>query len=93
LGVTKTTFIYILIAIISLETTLKIIEQWKVDQIQLNPPATLEAIRRAEGITGYTFPPDFKAIYLLADGFKDYDWTPNMFSLWSLQRKPPGKYI
>ena len=69
-----------------METIPEIIEQWKAERIQLNPPATLEAIRRAEEITGYTFPSDFKKLYLVADGFKDWDWRSNMFSLSPLQR-------
>ena len=69
-----------------METISKFIEQWKSEQIQLSPPATLEIIKRAEDIIGYTFPSDFMEIYLIADGFKDWDWRQNMFSLWPLQR-------
>lgn len=69
-----------------MEAIFKIIEQWKEEGIQLSPPATLEAIRRAEEIIGYTFPSDFKEVYLIADGFKEWDWRPNMFSIWPLQR-------
>jgi hypothetical protein len=68
------------------ETISNIIEQWKAEKIQLNPPATPGAIQHVEAITGYIFPPDFKDVYLITDGFKEWDWTPNMFSLWPLQR-------
>jgi len=64
----------------------EIIQQWKVEKIQLNPPATLDAIKHTEDTVNYTFPSDFKELYLIADGFKDWDWRPNMFSLWPLQR-------
>jgi hypothetical protein len=68
------------------EVIFKTIEQWKVEQIQLNPPATLDEIKQAEETVNYTFPPDFKELYLKVNGFKDWDWRPNMFSLWPLQR-------
>jgi hypothetical protein len=68
------------------EVISEIIEQWKVEKIQLNPPATLDAINWVEETVNYTFPADFKELYLIADGFKDWDWRPNMFSLWPLQR-------
>jgi len=71
---------------VDLQVISEIIEQWKVELIQLNPPATIDSIKRAEQIVHYTFPPDFKELYLISDGFKDRDWRPNMFSLWPLQR-------
>jgi len=64
----------------------EIVQQWKVEKIQLNPPATLDVIKRTEESVNYTFPPDFKKLYLIADGFKDWACRPNMFSLWPLQR-------
>lgn len=69
-----------------MEKISQIIAQWKTEQIQLNPPATLDTIKKAEDIVNYTFPPDFRELYLIADGYKDWDWRTNMFSLWPLQR-------
>ena len=69
---------------ISLETIFDIIEQWNAEGIQLSPPATHDAIRRAEEIIGYAFPSDFKEVYLITDGFKASDWRPNMFSICDL---------
>jgi SMI1 / KNR4 family (SUKH-1) len=68
------------------EAVSKVVDQWAAEGINLNHPATLGDIQRAEEILGFIFPSDFKEIYLLADGFKDGDWRTNMFSLWPLQR-------
>lgn len=64
----------------------KIKETWTNENIKLSPPATTESIKAAEEIIGFQFPDDFKEFYLETDGFVDWDWTKNMFSIWPLAR-------
>lgn len=63
-----------------------IINNWINDDIKISPPATPESIKAAEEILGFQFPDDFKNFYLQLDGFADWDWTKNMFSIWPLTR-------
>jgi hypothetical protein len=64
----------------------KIKETWINENIKLNPPATSESINTAEEAINFRFPDDFKELYLKLDGFADWDWTKNMFSIWPLAR-------
>ena len=64
----------------------KIKETWVSENIKLNPPATPESINTAEETINFRFPDDFKEFYLKLDGFADWDWTKNMFSIWPLAR-------
>lgn len=66
--------------------TAKIIKLWKSQKIDFSPPATIEAINTTEEIINFQFPDDFKEFYLKLDGFEDWDWTKNMFSIWPLAR-------
>ncbi|RZL36946.1 MAG: hypothetical protein EOP00_29020, partial [Pedobacter sp.] len=59
---------------------------WLNEKVELNPGATIETINYAEEKLGFSFPNDFKELYLKVDGFKDWDRLPNMFSIWSLER-------
>ena len=63
-----------------------IINQWINENIKLNPPATPESIKAVEETINFRFPDDFKEFYLKLDGFTDWDWTKNMFSIWPLAR-------
>ncbi|SDJ57390.1 SMI1/KNR4 family protein [Chryseobacterium jejuense] len=63
-----------------------IIKNWTNENINLNPPATRTAIKVTEEILEFQFPDDFKEFYLQLDGFVDWDWTKNMFSIWPLAR-------
>ena len=63
-----------------------IIDQWKSESIRLNGPSSLEVIEQVENLVQFSFPDDFKALYLRVDGFKDWDVRPNMFSIWPLER-------
>lgn len=64
----------------------KIKDNWARENIKLSPPATPEAIQAVEKTIDFQFPDDFKELYLKLDGFADWDWTKNMFSLWPLAR-------
>ncbi|WP_160136057.1 SMI1/KNR4 family protein [Chryseobacterium sp. c4a] len=64
----------------------KLKETWASENIKLSPPATEESIKVTEEIIQFQFPDDFKEFYLQMDGFMDWDWTKNMFSIWPLAR-------
>lgn len=64
----------------------KVKEIWTNENIKLNPPARPESIKSSEKIIDFQFPDDFKEFYLKLDGFADWDWTKNMFSIWPLAR-------
>jgi len=61
-----------------------VILKWKSEGVELNPPATIFEIENTETVLSYKFPPDFKALYLYANGFASFDMQEHMFSLWSL---------
>lgn len=67
-----------------------IINKWINENIKLNLPATPESIKAAEEIINFRFSDDFKEFYLKLDGFTDWDWTKNMFSIWPLARTLEG---
>ncbi|WP_170113581.1 SMI1/KNR4 family protein [Mucilaginibacter yixingensis] len=64
----------------------KALSTWSESETKLNPPASQNALSSAEAFLDYTFPSDFKALYLTANGFEDYEWQQHMFSFWSLER-------
>lgn len=64
----------------------KIKVTWTNENIKLNPPSTPESIKATEEIIGFQLPDDFKEFYLQLDGFVDWDWTKNMFSIWPLAK-------
>jgi hypothetical protein len=64
----------------------KAIYQWQVEEIRLNPQSTIDNIEDAELSMGFKFPEDFKQLYLNVNGFVDYEWRDNLFSIWSLER-------
>ncbi|HWK06589.1 MAG TPA: SMI1/KNR4 family protein [Puia sp.] len=59
---------------------------WKSQNIQLENGASEIAIAESENIIGIKFPLSFIELYKVVNGFKDYDWDANMFSIWPLQR-------
>ncbi|MBB6331828.1 hypothetical protein HNP24_002778 [Chryseobacterium sediminis] len=61
-------------------------EKWAGENIKLSPPATADSVKATEEIIDFQFPDDFKEFYLQLDGFADWDWTKNMFSIWPLAR-------
>ncbi len=64
----------------------KAVSQWKDEGLDLNPGATLADIADAEKQIGFLFPDDLKELYLVANGFVDFEWKSSMISLWSLKR-------
>lgn len=68
------------------DTTANIISQWKLEKIELNPPASGETISEAEKIINFIFPSEFRNLYLKVNGFKNWDWRANMFSIWPIER-------
>lgn len=62
------------------------INNWKAVGIRLNSGTSLDSIMKTEKKVGLQFPDDFKELYFEMNGFLDWDWTPTMFSLWSIER-------
>ncbi|MFP3833076.1 SMI1/KNR4 family protein [Chryseobacterium sp. SIMBA_028] len=62
------------------------IKLWADQNIKLSPPATIDSIKATEEMIDFQFPNDCKQFYLKLDGFADWDWTKNMFSVWPLTR-------
>ncbi|WP_158828539.1 SMI1/KNR4 family protein [Mucilaginibacter lacusdianchii] len=63
-----------------------ILNQWRQEGVELNPPAALASIEKAQSIINFNFPDDFKLLYSVVDGFKDFEWRNSMISLWSLDK-------
>ncbi len=59
---------------------------WTTGGIKLNDGIPLDKIAKFENHLDYTFPKDFLHLYQKVNGFKEFDWNENMFSLWSLER-------
>lgn len=64
----------------------EIISQWQSEHIELNASVTSDQINAAEQMLNFTFPDQFKQLYMKANGFINYDWMSNMFSIWPLER-------
>ncbi|SEI49163.1 SMI1 / KNR4 family (SUKH-1) [Dyadobacter sp. SG02] len=64
----------------------EVISQWQIERIELNTSITNDQINVAEQILNFTFPDQFKQLYTKANGFSNYDWLSNMFSIWPLER-------
>ena len=64
----------------------KAINQWTSEQIKLNSATSAETYTEAEDYFGFKFPEKFKEMYLIVNGFVDFEWRENMFSLWSIER-------
>ena len=64
----------------------KAIAVWRGQQIELLPGATIHRISEVEGVIGFKFPADFVNFYLRVNGFKDFGWNNDMFSMWPLGR-------
>lgn len=63
-----------------------IINHWKTNNIQLETRTSLEIISKAECVLEFKFPESFKSLYIKVNGFKDFDWTVNMISIWPIER-------
>jgi len=60
--------------------------KWKSEGVKLNPPATIAEIEKAEVVLDFNFPDDFKQLYLVVNGFEDWDMQEHNFSFWPLDR-------
>lgn len=63
-----------------------IIQQWLTQKVRLNGSSTLQELREAERSIDFTFPEEFKQLYLKVNGFFDWDMNTNMISLWPIDR-------
>lgn len=66
--------------------TSQVISIWTSEGIKLQSGVSVETIASIENLIGFKFPEDFIELYTKVNGFKDYDWTENMFSLWPVER-------
>ena len=59
---------------------------WTSNGIKLQNGISIDKISDFEKLLDFKFPQDFIELYSKANGFEDFDWNENMFSLWSLDR-------
>lgn len=64
----------------------KAIAQWKDEALELNEGANVSDIEKAEDQIGFKFPDDFKELYIVINGFVNFEMRGFMLSLWSLDR-------
>ncbi|MBE8724662.1 SMI1/KNR4 family protein [Flavobacterium hungaricum] len=64
----------------------KTIAIWSQTDLKLNEGISLDLISQMESKLDFKFPEDFKAFYQKVNGFVDFEWNKDMFSLWSLER-------
>lgn len=70
------------------------IKYWQSKGIEVNDGAEDKEILRLEKHLSFSFPEDFKTFYLSLNGFKEREWTSNMFSLFLPGADTPGyKYF
>lgn len=63
-----------------------VINHWKQSGIDLNKGVSLEDIQMLEKKVNFEFPQSFKEFYAEINGFKDWDWNKNMFTIYPLER-------
>lgn len=66
--------------------TESIIQQWKIESIQLNKGALIEMIIETENALGFRFPGDFMELYLQVDGFAEMEVRGSTYSLWPIHK-------
>ena len=59
---------------------------WTNSGIKLQQGLSLNTIMDFEEQLNFQFPQDFKELYQKVNGFEDFEWNKQMFSLWSLNR-------
>ena len=64
----------------------QIFNQWKQENIKLNPGATVQELRAFEENYGIKLPEDFLYLYSLVNGTIDWDTDKYLFCLWPLSR-------
>jgi hypothetical protein len=63
----------------------KVVEQWRNENVPLNPGATEDEFLAFEKRFALTLPPDFRYFYSLVNGMTDYLTDEYLFSLWPLE--------
>ncbi len=64
----------------------QVISDWASDGVILQRGITVSEIFNTEELLGFKFPQDFIDLYLKINGFEEFGWNKNMFSLWSLDK-------
>ncbi len=59
---------------------------WQEKGIKLNTGLSKNEIAEFEKLLNYSFPQEFIELYQKVNGFEDFGWNNEMFSLWSLDR-------
>lgn len=62
-----------------------IIKNWKEQGIAINEGTSSDAITKLENQIGFKFPEDFKMVYQIFNGFRDYD-SYNLYSILPLNK-------
>ena len=62
------------------------IKEWRSKSIEVQEGASLELILQTEEIIGFVFPESVKEFYRKINGFDDWTYNENLFSIWSLER-------
>ena len=63
-----------------------IIKEWTNNSIKFQDGASLELILNTEQIIDFIFPEQVREFYLRVNGFSDWEYNENLFSIWSLER-------
>ena len=64
----------------------RLVEQWRSDGVQLEPPATDADLRALECALGAPLPADVAAFYGLANGMPDLKHDSHEVSFWSIHK-------
>lgn len=64
----------------------QVINTWTTKGIKLQVGISIDKIYEIELLISFKFPQDFIELYSKVNGFQDFEWNENMFSLWSLDR-------
>jgi hypothetical protein len=65
---------------------LAVAREWATAGINVGNLATEEQITEVEAVIGFSFPMDAREFYKIANGFSNWGWDANMFSIWPLER-------
>ena len=64
----------------------RLIEQWRNQNVPLNPGATEQELSDLEKRFGLTLPEDFRYFYSLVNGMPDCEVDDHLFNLWPLSK-------
>jgi hypothetical protein len=68
------------------EWSISVADRYKKIGLELSVGVNDDEIIAVERELDFQFDEDFKALYKCFGGFRDNDWTPELVSLWTLQR-------